>query len=46
MTPNLAQCEVETETVVNNCKSDANGKKQVLSSVWVNEVQSNDFFDK
>ena len=37
---------VETETIVNNSKSGANGKTQTLSPIWLNEIQSNEIFNK
>jgi len=38
---------VEAETVVNTNKpSGANGKTQVLSPIWLNEIQSNKIFNK
>jgi hypothetical protein len=37
---------VDTETTVNNSKSGANGKTQTLSPVWLNEIQSNEIFNK
>ena len=37
---------VESETLLNSSKNSANGKTQVLSPIWLNEIQSNEIFNK